>query len=473
MLIRQTAQYLPAQLLGPLAQLVAIVLWTHWLAPPAFGLFTLAVALQEAVYLLLLSFWSYYVLRFLPGADGGQRARMDVVESWMLLSNLVLQPVVVLLSMRMVEGHWPPVPMFLVVLAFTFSRSYCSHLAERARSSAAIVRYTLLQVVGPIGGLLIGVAWAQVQTIGAREVLLSYVLAQAVSLVCAAFGARVPPALRPLDRPTLRHALGYGLPLAVSGLVAWVPGNGIRFVVEHAMGMAAVGVFSVGWTLGQRASAFAAMLVTAAAFPLVLKLEAEGRMREAMAQLALNGALLWGVLLPAVVGLVVLTPALTRLAVSPPYVTVTLTVLPLAALAGLVKNLRSHFANQAFLLAQKTGWTLALDVVETSLFLLGVGAGLRAFGLAGAAWGALLAVTVGALAAFALAVLRLGMPLPVAHLLRVAFATLCMAAAVYAMPTLPGWGGLLLATLAGVLVYLTALAALYPRALLTLRARRT
>ena len=48
MLIRQTLLYLPAQLLGPLAQLAAIVLWTHWLDPNEFGLFTLAMAMQEA-----------------------------------------------------------------------------------------------------------------------------------------------------------------------------------------------------------------------------------------------------------------------------------------------------------------------------------------------------------------------------------------------------------------------------------------
>jgi len=471
MLIRQTLQYLPAQLLGPLAQLAAVVLWTHWLAPAAFGTFTLALATQEVVYLLLLSFWSYYLLRFLPSADAAARSRMEVIESWLFLGNVLLQAVVLALLLRQIEGHWPARALFGTLLAFAFTRSYCSHLAERTRAAGAVARYTILQTLGPVGGLLIGVAWARATAIGPLQVLAAYAIAQALSLLLVLPGSGLRLRWQAWHGPTLRHALGYGLPLAASGLLAWVPGNGIRFVVEHQLGLAAVGVFSVGWTLGQRACSFAAALVTAAAFPLVLRLEAEGQRARALQQLALNGALLCGVLLPAVAGLILLTPTLTQVAISSPYVAATLTILPLAALAGLVKNLRSHFANQAFLLAQKTGWALALDAVETLLFLLAVAAGLRVLGLPGAAWGALLAVSVGATLAFALAVSRLGMPLPGGHLLRIAAATVTMAGALSLWRPPSNWGGLIAASLAGAAVYLAVLALLYRRQLHALRAR--
>ncbi|HEY0335654.1 MAG TPA: oligosaccharide flippase family protein [Stenotrophomonas sp.] len=469
MLIRQTFQYLPAQLLGPLAQLAAIVLWTHWLAPEAFGTFTLALATQEIVYLLLLSFWSYYLLRFLPSAQAAVRARMDVIERWLFLCNVLLQAAVLLLVMRQVQGNWPARDLFGVLLAFTFTRSYCSHLAERTRASGAIVRYTILQTLGPVGGLLIGAIWARMATLGPEQVLAAYAIAQGLSLLLVLPGARLAATLKPIDTRLLQHALRYGVPLAASGLLAWFPGNGIRFVVEHQLGVAAVGVFSVGWTLGQRGCGFAAMLVTAAAFPLVLRLEAEGHYHQAMRQVALNGALLCAVLFPTLAGLVLLAPSLTELAISAPYVSATLTILPLAALAGTVKNLRIHFANQAFLLAQKTHWTLALDAVETLLFLAAVAGGLRVLGLAGAAWGALLAVSVGALLAFALAIFRFGMPFPGAHLLRILIATALMSALLRALPSLPGWGGLIGTTALAGTLYLGALALLYRRELQALR----
>ena len=37
MLLRQTILYLPAQIIGPLAQMAATIVWTYWLQPEALG----------------------------------------------------------------------------------------------------------------------------------------------------------------------------------------------------------------------------------------------------------------------------------------------------------------------------------------------------------------------------------------------------------------------------------------------------
>ncbi|SDY56466.1 Membrane protein involved in the export of O-antigen and teichoic acid [Lysobacter sp. yr284] len=476
MLIRQTALYLPAQLLGPLAQLAAIVLWTHWLDPGEFGAFTLALAAQEAIYLLFLAFWSYYLLRFLPGADAPARERMDTFESWVLLANLALQAAALGLVLRYLAGTPPGAAAFAVLFAFAFTRSYCTHLAERAKAGNDILAYTALQCGGPIGGLALGWLWAHLTRdgaarIGPLQVLGAYAIAQAASLLFALLRLPLRWRLRRADRGLLRAVALYGLPLALSGALAWVPGNGIRFVVEHGLGLAAVGLFAAGWTLGQRACAFAAMLVTAAAFPIALRLEASGERGRALQQLADNGALLCAVLLPSAAGLIALSAPLSQLAVSAPYVADTLVILPIATLAGLVKNLRSHFANQAFLLARKTGWTLAIDALETALFLIGAALGLRALGLAGAAWGALAAVSVGAALSFFVAVRRLDMPLPSAHLARIVLASAAMSAALALLPPLAGWPALALATAFGGAVYAGVLALCYRGHLRELRGR--
>ena len=74
-----------------------------------------------------------------------------------------------------------------------------------------------------------------------------------------------------------RHALRYGIPLIVGGALGWLGLNASRFIVNEMSGVAAAGLFAVGYGLGQRAAAVAAMLVTAAAFPLAVKsMEQEG-----------------------------------------------------------------------------------------------------------------------------------------------------------------------------------------------------
>ena len=75
----------------------------------------------------------------------------------------------------------------------------------------------------------------------------------------------------------VEHALRYGIPLIIGGALGWVGLNASRFIVNEMSGVAAAGLFAVGYGLGQRAAAVAAMLVTAAAFPLAVKsMEQEG-----------------------------------------------------------------------------------------------------------------------------------------------------------------------------------------------------
>ena len=70
MLIRQTILYLPAQLLGPLFQFIAAVVWTHWLVPDAYGVLAFVIAAQELAFALCLSWWSHYTMRYLGTFEG-------------------------------------------------------------------------------------------------------------------------------------------------------------------------------------------------------------------------------------------------------------------------------------------------------------------------------------------------------------------------------------------------------------------
>lgn len=65
MLIRHMLAFLPALVVSPLAHLVSMVLWTHWLAPADMGIFTLVSATQEIAYTLSLAWFSVHALRYL------------------------------------------------------------------------------------------------------------------------------------------------------------------------------------------------------------------------------------------------------------------------------------------------------------------------------------------------------------------------------------------------------------------------
>ncbi len=89
------------------------------------------------------------------------------------------------------------------------------------------------------------------------------------------------------------------------------------------LGVAAAGLFAVGYGLGQRAAAVAAMLVTAAAFPIAVKQMEESGSKAAMQQLSENSALLIAILAPSIVGIFMLRADIVHLLIAAPFQQVT------------------------------------------------------------------------------------------------------------------------------------------------------
>ena len=188
-----------------------------------------------------------------------------------------------------------------------------------------------------------------------------------------------PLADRPGDR---RKRVRYGIPLIIGGALGWVGLNASRFIVNEMSGVAAAGLFAVGYGLGQRAAAVAAMLVTAAAFPLAVKSMEQGGSQAGMRQLAANSALLVAILAPSLAGIFMLRMEIVHFLIAPPFQQATLAILPLATLAGAIRNLRAHFGDQVFLLHNRTRWMMAIAAIDASMTVVLSACSCRAGGLA-------------------------------------------------------------------------------------------
>jgi O-antigen/teichoic acid export membrane protein len=281
----------------------------------------------------------------------------------------------------------------------------------------------------------------------------------------------VLPALRcgrslwPIDREIVANALRYGIPLIVGGALGWVGLNASRFIVNEMSGVAAAGLFAVGYGLGQRAAAVAAMLVTAAAYPLAVKSMEQGGSQAGMRQLATNSALLVAILAPGLVGIFMLRMEIVHLLIAPPFQQVTLAILPLATLAGAIRNLRAHFGDQVFLLHDRTRWMMAIAAIDASMTVVLSALFLPRWGLGGVAGATVLAALTAATASFAIGFSRFGLRLPIGHLLRIALATVAMSALLRMFPEARTTVILAAHVAAGAAAYFAALALLYAPAL--------
>lgn len=431
MLIRQTLLYLPAQVLGPLVQLAAMVVWTHFLAPAEMGVFALIVAAQELIYTATLFWFSLATVRYHDHGDTtGVRERFLSSESAVLIGSAAAAFICVLLLPLFVgETRWS-VALIGVTTLYTITRGMVAHLSDRARAEHDTLSYSLMQISWPVLGFATGLLFVSIFEANTLWVLAGYVVGQTLALVIAALRMKFGFDFARIERRIVGQALRYGMPLVAGAILVWVAQNSIRFIVEWQEGAAAVGLITVGWGLGLRVSAFASMLVTAAAFPLAVKKSRETGLDDGQVQLQQNGLLLLAALAPACVGLWLVSDAFVELAVAGPFQDITKAVLPWAILAGAVRNLRLHFGEQVFLLRERTFVPLTNDMIDAVLATIGTIAGLAWGGLEGAVIGGAIGAMASAAVTLAWAAVAHAFTLPLRDSLKIGAATVLMAVAV-------------------------------------------
>lgn len=462
MLIRNMLRFLPAQLLSPAAQLVSMVLWTHYLAPEEMGVFTLVTATQEIAYTLSLSWFSIYALRYVPGpSDGDRIERYLGTENAVVLTSVGASLLLgLLLALALPGGLIKPRDVLFVGLYFA-TRSINAHYAERARAQSAFLAFTVLQVSGPLGAIGLGLLAFSFFEPDAYVLLASYAAAQALGALVALPMMRMRWRLLRVDRQCLRDAVAFGGPVLGLGVLGWVAENYIRYLVQWQAGAAALGLMIVGWSLGRRCAAVATMLVATASFPLAARLLNEGQRPLALSQMGLNAALVLAVLAPVTAALAFLGPALVSLTVGGEYRDVTAALLGWAVLGGALRNLHMHVTDQLMVLERRLAMLARLDVVEIVCCATASFGGLLAAGLPGA----LIGQAAGSLLTLGLSMrwtsVELGFAWPWAASMRILLATAVMAAVLAWLRVTPNLAGLLTGSVAGTLSYALALALLF------------
>jgi O-antigen/teichoic acid export membrane protein len=461
MLLRQTLLYLPAQIIGPLAQFLSVILWTYFLSPHEMGAFALITAAQELAYTAAVFWFTLYTVRYFDkSATEEDKKKFLDTERGVLLAAGVVTALGMLAMPLFVASDWT-MNLASAAVAYSILRSTATHLADRARTTADAVTYSILQVFWSVAGLGLGLLFVEIFSPTAATVLWGYAAAQIVTFALASPRLEFGKVVR-ISRPMIRAASHYALPLVIGGIFVWFANNGIRFIIERSEGMAAVGLVTVGWGLGIRAATSAAMLVTAAAFPLAVTKSREHGIARGQRQLVENGILLLAALAPATAGLWAISGPFVGLLVAEPFRAMTVDVLPWAILAGAFRSLRIHFGQHVFLLREETRFALATDVVDGVATMIGGAIGLAVSGLVGCVFGAACGAGLGLAATLVWGAYRHGFLFPLIDFVKICGAALVMVFALSFVSIEPRTLSIASAIALGAAVYGASMSVLYP-----------
>jgi O-antigen/teichoic acid export membrane protein len=433
MLIIKTLKLLPAQLLSPLAQFASILIWTHIASSETIGVVTLVSGQQELIRTILLAWWSQYALRFIGEAQGNGKIFQSTSNSILLFSALA-QGIASVILLHFFVVSEPEFLLILSVMLFVVLRCINQHNVNIAAARSQTLDYNILSIVGPVLGLGIGAFLLFLLGDNPAYPLLGYALGESIGLIYSLARSQSGWVGWQIDYSILKQAYSYSLPLIISGALAWSAGNLSRYIIDHELGVAAAGDFAVGFGLGQRAAALAAMLVTAAGLPLAIRRMQESGTHAAMQQLADNCALLLATMLPCLVGLYLVSPDLVQLVVSKKFHKVTLDILPWALLSGGLYSFIYNYLNHYFLVTKNTR---PLIMVDGSLAMITLGLSfplIHSLGLVGGVIAMVLAASFVVLVLMAYLLGRCELCFPLKDALKIIIATVVMAGAILIKP---------------------------------------
>lgn len=450
---RGVVGYLPANLVQGVTGLLTIVAFTRLLTPQAYGVYALAFSVMSLAHTCLFVWLEASMARFYaPESDAGRLpAHFATLYRAEAVFGLIAPTVGGAILWLLPIGHELKIAIGAGLLAIPL-RSLAKMIQERRRAAGEVRAAAALDMAQSGGAFLIGLtlAWAG---LGGASPLLGL---GGAALLCVLWTlpkelGHAPGGAFEIERA--RAYAGYGLPVALSLILALALATTDRFLIAGYLGEASVGVYHAGYSLSNRTLDVLFIWLGMAGGPAAIAALERGGKAALTAQAREQASLMLLVCVPAAVGLALVARPLADVMVGPDLREGAAQVTPWIAASGLFAGLTTYYFHTAFTLARRTGLLLAAMAAPAAVNIGLCLVLIPSYGLSGAMWATTASYGVGLLASFALGRRVMALPIPWDTLWRCAVATAAMTAAVIALPAFGGVVELLLKAAVGAVIY--------------------
>ena len=445
--------YLPVNIAQGVVGLLTIVLFTRVLTPEEYGAYALAFSALSLTQTILLTWSEAAMARFFAARAEDGRLPDHFTTLYRLWGACALAtPVIAAIVLSVLPLDAPMKVALAAAFAAVVVKSLTKLSQERRRAAGEVSGAALLDIVQTVGGFALGLILALVGLGGAAPLLGM----GAISLLCLVFV--LPTDLGRMRGGRFDHVMArdyatYGVPVALSLILALVLSTTDRFLLAAYLGEATVGVYHAGYSLGSRTLDVVFIWLGMAGGPaLVSALERGGpsALKDAAREQASFMALLT---LPAATGLALVAPSLVELMVGESLRAGAAQVVPWIAASGWLSGVTTYYLLQAFTLGRRTPMLIAAMAIPALVNLILNLLLIPRFGLDGALWATTVSYGGGAVAAWALGRSAQSLPIPWDTLAKAGGACLLMAGAVLILPSPGGILELILKAGVGAAVY--------------------
>ena len=448
MLIRHASHYLSSSVVSAGFGLLSVVVFTRALSDAEYGIYVIGTSTAGILSAILFAWIRLSVLRF-QSEGKSVDVRKTALFAYALAacaSPILLVAAAVLTSASMVR--------ILATAVFTLGLGLFEvgqEILKAQQKTRAFMSGTTLRACSAfvlcLGSIGLGLGGAgQLVAAGAAYFVTSAALS---GTIWSGPVARI-------DMAELKRFTLYGVPIALSGCVYSLHAALDRLIVAGFLGEAAAGQYGAAADLVRQIILVPATSVASAALPLAVAAFAQGGIAAARPHLERSAELLFAVLLPATIGLTLISSDLANLILGPDFRATATTIMPILCFAWLFQAVSHSFVHTSFHLAQRPvllvchgAATLAVNVLATIVLV-------SHFGFIGAAVALVISEAFGAVLGLVLTRFACPLPLVPMKLLRIVLATAAMALLLHLLEErwgLSGTSALMLKVGAGVAIY--------------------
>ncbi len=456
MLLRNSAIFVASRALPGILGFATVMLMSWFLPQDTFGLYGMGIAIVMMANSVLFEWLGACVLRWHETHQDEPTFMPTILALFAGVSLAAALLVLVAVLLGLTDGH----QQLAGILVFgTVAYGWFEFSSRMQICRAKPVRF-LCMTLSRNSLILAGATAVAYLTRSAEATLLISFIAMGAS-GCLFLSWYRPLTRLGFDRGLARDFVVYGMPVGLTMIFSGLATTATPIIVGALAGYQAVGAFALGLTIVQSSLGVISTGISSAGYPAAVRAAERDDPSVARLALAHNYTLLLAALLPAGVGLAMLSPGIANVFVAPRYHDALLQTMPWLAASAVLTGLRATYVDYAFYLGKKTGYLIQV-VGGAALVNLCVGAALiPAWHEVGASIAVCCASATALIHAALLARRAYPMPLPVRETCGIVLATVSMALVLKVAPAGPvGALGLAQHVLTGFAAYAVILGAL-------------
>jgi len=366
MILKKILAYSPSKIIPALLIFAGLPIYTRFLTPEEFGLYTLSLVTAEFIFSILFHWLTSSFFRFYyEECQNGREIELKATAITITFVNIIIVTIIYCIIIyflpvypKLKEALYYGIPLIMGKVLMLFQQS-------KHRAVSDIKRYTLMDILQAVFGFGISLFLIMKFHLAEKGLLLGTSAGLFIAILYD-ISFYKDFKISAFSKEIFKNLAKYGIPIGLGIAANVIVIKADRFMLEYFISPDAVGVYSAGYTLASGSLGMIFMLIGLPLHPIIYEANSIDGIDEAIKKLVNVGLILLFITLPATVGIILTRVELVNLLLGEEFREIGIEIIPLLCIGFFLMSMKTHFFDTIFHLIKKTN-LMAMTMIPASI----------------------------------------------------------------------------------------------------------